>query len=103
MVDWKIFRPEDIQRTYFADPQRASAKLLEYQINLACSHPVITELLLVFGGVVLVLNEFRQAVAVNDIFLRTLGIEDPKDVLVYYLRKSSHSGKKFMLRHGAVV
>jgi signal transduction histidine kinase len=81
MVDLKIFRSEDNQQTYFADPRRVSAEVLDYQIHLVCSHPVIDELLKIFGGVVLVLNECRQAVAVNDIFLSTLGIEDPKEVL----------------------
>ena len=81
MIEVKEHHPEDLEMTYFADPRRAGADLLEYQIDLACSHPITTSMLNAMSGIVLVLNEYRQAVAVNDEFLRTLGIADPETAL----------------------
>lgn len=81
MVELKRHNPDDIDFTYFADPKRADGDLLEYQIDLACNHPISTAVLQAFSGMVLVLNEHRQAVAVNDTVLRTLGISESKEAL----------------------
>ena len=81
MIELKEHHPDDLELTYFADPRRAEADLLEYQIDLACSHPITTSVLNSMGGLVLVLNEHRQAVAINDEFLKTLGISDPAEAL----------------------
>jgi K+-sensing histidine kinase KdpD len=82
MVELKEHREEDFMPpTYFAEPDRARADLLEYQINLVCSHPMTEALLNAFNSMVLVLNAHRQAVAVNDAFLRSLGIDDPGEAV----------------------
>ena len=81
MIESKECHMEDLEMTYFADPRRAAENLLEYQIEIVCSHPITTSVLSAMGGLVLVLNEYRQAVAINDAFMRTLGISDPMAAL----------------------
>ncbi len=81
MADSKKHDSRTAPLTYFAEPERASAALLERQIDLACAHPVTTAVLKSFNGIVLILKQYRQAVAANDVFLKTLGISDPAEAL----------------------
>lgn len=67
--------------TYFASPQRSSSDELEKQIRFATENPVMDAVLSSAGGLVAVLNQHRQIVSINDLFLEKLGIDDPKQVL----------------------
>jgi signal transduction histidine kinase len=68
-------------KTYFAPPERASERDLDIEIGLASRSPVMSGLLQSVGGLLAILNEHRQIIALNDEFLRTLGIDDPKEAL----------------------
>ncbi len=81
MVNKKDQYPEEPNKTHFADPARATVELLEYQIGLAGNHPISNVVMEAFSGIVLILNQHRQAVAVNDFLLRTLGVADPDKIL----------------------
>jgi hypothetical protein len=67
---------EDKDKTHFAPSQRASEEQLRAHVAKATSHPVIDGLMNVASGLLAVLNERRQVVAVNETFLRMLGLED---------------------------
>lgn len=69
------------KETYFASPQEADAEQLRSQIASAAGHPLATTILDSFGGIVLILNEQRQAVAVNANMMKRLGFEDPNSLL----------------------
>jgi len=63
-------------KTYFAPPERASPKDLQAAIALASHNPIIDMVMQAFGGLVAVLNDKRQILAVNHALLAALGIED---------------------------
>jgi len=67
--------------THFASPHRASRVELEAQVRFATNNAVIDAVLNAAGGLIAVLNEHRQIVAMNDAFLATIGVEDPRQVL----------------------
>ncbi len=67
--------------THFAPPERASNDEILQDVDLISSNPVISGLLHTASGLLAVLNEQRQILAVNDSFLRTLGITDPASIL----------------------
>ena len=68
-------------KTYYASPERSSADELRIDIERVGSNPVITGLLNTVGGLLAVLNEHRQVVALNEAFLAMLGIENAREVL----------------------
>ncbi len=67
--------------TYFAPAKRAASKDLHRSMEIACMNPVIDGVLRSVGGMVAVLNEYRQILAVNDALLRMVGIDDGGAVL----------------------
>ncbi|THB81016.1 MAG: sensor histidine kinase [Desulfobacteraceae bacterium] len=67
--------------TYFAPARRTDPDTLNEQINQVSQSPVMTSLLNVMPGLLVVLNEGRQIVALNSEFLRTVGITDPYKAL----------------------
>lgn len=67
--------------SYFAPPERTDQETLASEINFAGTNPVISGLLSSVGGLLAVLDERRQIVALNDSFLQLLDIEDPASVL----------------------
>ncbi len=71
-------RPID---TYFARPERATADVVRRQVETLVDNPVVDGILASAAGVVAVLNEHRQILAVNRAFLADLGVEDPEGVL----------------------
>jgi signal transduction histidine kinase len=73
--------PQRGQTTYFASPQRADGPALDAEVVLAESNPVISAILVAFGGVVAILNRHRQIVAVNARLLRMLGLAEPERLL----------------------
>jgi len=67
--------------TYFAPAEKVSPQLLQAEIDLINNHPIIDTLLNSVGGLLAVLNEQRQVLALNDSFLAMLGLEDQKEAL----------------------
>lgn len=63
-------------KTYFAPAHRLDEKALVEEINAASVNPVIDGLLNSVSGLLAVLNQYRQILAINDTFLRMLGIDD---------------------------
>lgn len=67
--------------SYFASPERTDQETLAAEIDFAGRNPVISGLLSSVGGLLAVLDERRQIVALNDSFLQMLDIEDPASIL----------------------
>lgn len=68
-------------QTYFAPAERADDLLLTTEIENIGNSPIITSLLTAVNGLLAVLDEHRQILAVNDTLLETFGIDDPAKVL----------------------
>jgi len=62
--------------THFAPAERVSEKTLSSEIEVVSQNPVIEGLLQSVNGLLAVLNEYRQIVALNDSFMQMLGIHD---------------------------
>ncbi len=67
--------------TYFASPERVSQERLDQQIELSSKNPFVDSLLMSVHGLVAVLNENRQIVALNDTYLRAVGGDRAEDIL----------------------
>lgn len=67
--------------TYFAPAKRTDTDILKKEIASIACNPIIHELLNNISGLIAVLDEHRQVVALNDYLLRVLGIDDPAAVL----------------------
>jgi len=67
--------------TFFAPAERADENLLVSEIRSVSNNPVISGLLHTVSGLLAVLNEHRQVIALNDSFLQMLGIDDPANAL----------------------
>lgn len=76
--------------TYFAPPLRVEKRLLRNQIESICNSPVMDTLLKASNGLMVVINDARQVVALNHSFLETLGISDPEKVLGLRLGEILH-------------
>jgi len=74
--------------TYFAPAERTDVRVFRQQVEAVSSSPVMTTLLETMAGLLVVLNEDRQIVALNHAFLSTLGIADPEKVLGLRLGES---------------
>jgi signal transduction histidine kinase len=72
---------QETPETYFAPADRAGREALQKAIEAASHNPVIDTVLRNFGGLIAVLNEQRQIVAVNQVMLEALGIEDAAEAL----------------------
>lgn len=67
--------------SYFAPAERATKEKLDLTIEILSNNPLISALLTSISGLLAVLNEQRQIITVNDIFLQTLGYDDLLQVL----------------------
>jgi len=67
--------------TYFAPAERADEFTLLQEIELASENPVIDGLMNAVGGLVAILNEHRQIIALNETLLKMLGVGEASDVL----------------------
>ncbi len=67
--------------TYFASPERSSEFELTEEIDLVSQNPVMDGLLKSVGGLLAIVNEHRQIVAINTTFMEMLGIDDPNKSL----------------------
>lgn len=68
-------------KTFFAPPHKAGKEKLTEEITFASSNPVISGLLHSLSGLLAVLNEQRQIVALNDELLQMLEVDDPATAL----------------------
>jgi signal transduction histidine kinase len=67
--------------TFFAPTLRTERPELEAEIDFASRNPVMTGLLEAVSGLLAILDENRQVVAVNHSFLAMIGIRDPAEIL----------------------
>jgi len=67
--------------THFASPERSSPDELLTQVQKVSLSPLMDGLLKTSGGLVAVLNERRQILAVNQALLKSLGIRNAEEVL----------------------
>ncbi|MEW5804298.1 MAG: HAMP domain-containing sensor histidine kinase [bacterium] len=67
--------------TYFASPERSDSAKLQKEISLVSNNAVIDELMKTVTGLLAVLDEHRQIVALNDTLVKMLGIDNPDKVL----------------------
>jgi PAS domain-containing protein len=70
-----------VGETHLAPAARASEDRLRGDVDYVVRHPVVTMLMNASSGLLAVLNEQRQILALNEAFLRTLGIADAGEVL----------------------
>ena len=70
-----------LMKTYFAPAQRLDREALDTDISAAITNPVIDGLLNTVSGLLAVLNEYRQILAINGSFLDMLGIDDAERAL----------------------
>ena len=66
--------------TWFAPAERSERKELEREMARVSVNPVMDFVLKSVGGLVVILNQRRQIIAVNDVFLHELGVDDPAGV-----------------------
>ena len=64
--------------TYFAPAERTEKRKFKDQIETISYSPVMNTLLKTMSGLLVVLNEDRQIVALNNAFLDAIGIKDPR-------------------------
>ena len=74
--------------TYFAPVRRTDRREFENQIVDISHNPIMNTLLKTVSGLMVVLNEDRQIVAINHAFLESIGITDPEKVLGLRLGES---------------
>jgi hypothetical protein len=67
--------------TLYAPPERATASELTENLRTITDNPIIDVLMHAANGLFAVLNESRQILAINESFLRMMGIENAGDVL----------------------
>ncbi|NLD38630.1 MAG: hypothetical protein GX654_17355 [Desulfatiglans sp.] len=67
--------------TYFASPEMTDDKELSHEIGIVSNDPVMTGLLHSISGILAILDENRQILAVNDSFLKLVGIDDQREIL----------------------
>lgn len=70
-----------MQHTYYASPERTADVALTMEIQSVSENPVVSGLLRTISGLLAVVDEHRQIVALNDSFLKLLGIADPAEAL----------------------
>ena len=67
--------------THFAPPERESGAELEEEVKAVTGNPLVDGLMFVANGLFAVLNEHRQVLALNESFLKFMGIEDASRVI----------------------
>lgn len=86
-----------LENTYFVPAERVSEQQLFSQISTVSKNPVISGLLESVGGLLAILNDKRQTLAINDTFLNTIGINDPAEsfgLRIGEILKCIHSSDK---------
>ena len=78
-------------KTHFATPQRSDLDELQRHIRYASHNPVIDGIMGMVGGLVAVLNQNRQILAVNHGLMEMLGVENPQEVRTSLTSRASSS------------
>jgi len=86
--------------TYFAPAQQTDRRKFINQIETISHNPIMDALLKTVAGILLVLNEDRQIVALNHAFLKELGINNTEEVLGLRLGESLHCVHAFEKPNG---
>ncbi len=68
-------------QTYFATPERTAEQALGLEVEFVSKSPVMAGLLNSVGGLLTILDEHLQIVALNHSFLNMLGVDDPCSAL----------------------
>lgn len=76
--------------SYYAPAARTERRLFKNQVETISQSPIISTLLETMSGLMVILNEDRQIVGLNHLFLERLGISDPQEVLGLRLGESLH-------------
>jgi signal transduction histidine kinase len=74
--------------TYFAPAERTERRKFKNQINDVSCNPIMNTLLETMTGLLVVINEDRQIVALNQAILDMIGITDPEEALGLRLGES---------------
>ncbi|MCF6246396.1 MAG: PAS domain-containing sensor histidine kinase [Desulfobacula sp.] len=74
--------------TYFAPSKRTDRRKFKNQIFDVSHSPIMNTLLKTMSGLIIILNEDRQIVAMNHAFLEAIGIPDAEEVLGMRLGES---------------
>lgn len=77
-----------MEDTYFAPPEKTERRKFRNQIESISKDPLITALLTTIAGLLVVLNEDRQIVALNHAFLEAIGFTNPEEALGLRLGQS---------------
>lgn len=80
----------ETETTYFAPAERATKKELAREVEIAASSPVMSGILNSVGGLITILDEHRQIVAINDSFVQMLGITDMEQAFGLRLGEAVH-------------
>ncbi|HTY21209.1 MAG TPA: hypothetical protein VMC44_06190, partial [Geobacteraceae bacterium] len=67
--------------TYYAPAERATDQELASDITAISHNPIVDGLMHVANGLFAVLNEHRQVLAINESFLKLMGLEDAATIL----------------------
>jgi signal transduction histidine kinase len=67
--------------THYAPAERATPLELQKEIEIVSNNAIINELLFVVSGLLAVLNEQRQILAVNEAFIKELGIGNAEELM----------------------
>jgi K+-sensing histidine kinase KdpD len=86
-------RADESPLTFFAPAGRAAPEKLQAQVADCCGHPVTDAVLDALGGVVMILNQQRQIVALNRVVLSLIGISESDSL--YGLRPGEALGCVF--------
>ncbi len=86
--------------TYFAPAQRTERRKFTNQIETISHNPIMDALLKIAAGILVVLNEDRQIVALNHAFLKEIGVKDAEEVLGLRLGETLHCVHAFEKPNG---
>ena len=86
--------------TYFAPAPRTERRKFINQIDSISHNPVMDTLLKTAAGLLVVLNQDRQIVAINHSFLKELGVKDIHEVLGFRLGEILHCVHAFKKPNG---
>ncbi|PIE64819.1 MAG: histidine kinase [Desulfobacterales bacterium] len=66
-------------KSYFAPAERTEKEKIKEEIRFISANPLMSELLKSVSGLLAVLDENRQILAINETFFNLIGIEDPEE------------------------
>lgn len=67
--------------TYFAPPERVTDNQLAIEVRWVSGSPVVTGILQTVSGLLAILDEHRQIVALNESFMKMIGMDSPADAM----------------------